>query len=147
MPQSSGRDASALSQSLQLRPGNGDRDFAIAGGRLKAAIVTEDHVLTAGDTGPALDAVGNCLGVLDHHIRMRDGAGDQQLSVGQFDALQHPPLVLVPRVGGLERIGPGRDRKDQVEDVFELQIADARSEVDPIACMKADTIFRQPARD
>src|ERR1700757_2537083 len=71
---------------------------------------------------------------------------DQQLSVGQFDALQPPPLVLVPRVGGLERIGPGRDRKDQVEDVFELQIADARSEVDPVACMKADTIFRKPAQ-
>src|SRR5215475_14126323 len=64
MPQSSGRDASTLSQSLQLRPGNGGRDFAIASGRFKAAIVTEDHVLTAGDTGPALDAVGNCLGVL-----------------------------------------------------------------------------------
>src|ERR1700751_5363066 len=100
MPQSSGRDASALSQSLQLRPGNGDRDFAIAGSRLKAAIVTEDHVLTAGDTGPALDAVGNRLGVLNHHMGMRDCARDQELSVGHLDAPHPPPLVLVPRVGG-----------------------------------------------
>ena len=59
------------------------------------------------------------------------------LSGGQLHALEDPPLVRVPRVGGLEGDALGTGREDEVEDVGEGDVVVMRplvvapAEVDP----------------
>src|ERR1700760_4855254 len=105
------RELRPLAQRAQFRVGDGDRDLAVAGGRLEAAIVAEEHVLAAGDLRPALHAVGDELGMLDHHVGMRDRAGDEDLAGRQLDTLEQMEFVLVARIGRLEGIGAGLDRE------------------------------------
>src|SRR5215472_4107343 len=101
-PQLFGREPRAFSQCLQLGPHDGR--MHLAGGREagKAAIGTGDHVLAADDVGKAPDALGDRLRMLDEVRAVRDDAGDQRLARRQFDLFPYAPLVLVPRVAGLE---------------------------------------------
>src|SRR5206468_4789205 len=56
-----------------------------------------------------------------------------------------PALVLVPRVRGLEGVGAGADLQHHVDEVLQLQIVNARADVDPVAGVPADPVSRQPA--
>ena len=81
----------------------------LAGGReaRKAAIGAGDHIFSPDDAGKARDALRDGFGMLDQIGGMGDDTGDQRLAFRQLDVFPDPPLVLVPRVGRLERIGAG----------------------------------------
>ena len=69
----------------------------------EAAVGAGEHVLAADDTGEADEALRDELGMLDDVGVVRDHARDQLLALGQRHLLPHPPLVLVPGVGLLDR--------------------------------------------
>ena len=86
------------------------RDFGVAGGGGEAAVVAGEDVLGADGLGPAQDAVGDDLGVLDRHVGVGDHAWDEDLAFGQLAAIgKDAPLVFVARIGGLEGVGTGAD--------------------------------------
>ena len=68
--------------------------------------------------------------------------GMRILSSGNLGALPLLPLVLVARIGGLERIGAGADLEDDVDDVLELHVVDARAHVDAVAGVEANAVRR-----
>ena len=71
----------------------------------KAAIRAGNDVLAADDRGVAQNAVGNELRVFDKVGGMADDTWHKHLARGQLRLLPHPPLMLVPHIGGLEGIG------------------------------------------
>ena len=101
-------------------------------------------MLTPDGAGEAADALGDQLGVLDEHGRLRDRAWNQHGPFGELHGLPHPPLVLVPRVRGLERVGAGADLQHDVDEVLELEVVDPRADVDAVASMPADALAREP---
>jgi hypothetical protein len=138
--------ARSLSEGPQLCPSDSNANFAIAGRRLKAAIITKDHIFGSDDTSPAFHAVGNELGMLDHHIRMGDSARYQHLSRWQLDMFEQMEFMFMTRIGCLEGISAGTDCEDEIDHVLELQITHPWPEIDAIACMEANTILGQPTQ-
>ena len=72
--------------------------------------------------------------------------GMSELAVRQLDVFPHLPFVLVARVRGLERIGSGPDLQDDVDDVLELHVVDARPHIDAVAGVVADLFGRDVAQ-
>ena len=81
--------------------------------------------------------------MLDQIGRLGDRARDEQRAFRELDALPHAPLVLVARIGGLERVGAGADLQHDVHDVLQLHVVDARPHVDPVAGVEPDPLARQ----
>jgi hypothetical protein len=54
--------------------------------------------------------------------------------------------MLVARIGGLEGIGAGTDLQDDVDDVLELHVVDARPHIDAVAGVVADLLRRNVAQ-
>jgi len=77
---------------------------------------------------------------------MGDDAGDQRLVLGQVHPAPDLPLVLVPRVRCLERIGAGSDPQNDIDDVLQLDVVGTRPHVDAVAGVEADPILRQAAQ-
>jgi hypothetical protein len=73
---------------------------------------------------------------------VRDDAGDQQLAVRQLRLLPHPPLVLVPRVAGLEGIGAGVDAEHNVDDVLQIEVVHPRTHIDAVTGVIAHPLGR-----
>src|ERR1700728_1117731 len=90
--------------------------------------------------------LGNKLGMFDQDGRMRDNAGDQNLAVRQLDVLPDLPFVLMARIGRLEGIGAGADLQNDIDDVFELHVVDARAHIDAVAGVKTDLLRRNVAQ-
>ena len=67
---------------------------------------------------------------------------DQHLVVGNLGALPLLPLVLVARVRCLERIGARVHLENDVDDVLELHVMDARPHVDAVAGVEANAVRR-----
>ena len=57
------------------------------------------------------------------------------------------PLVLVARIGGLERVIVGADLQHDVDQVLELDVVRARPHVDAVAGVMPDALGRQVAQD
>ena len=68
------------------------------------------------------------------------------MSSGSFDLLPDRPFVLVARVGRLDQIGAGADLQHQVDEVLELEVVHARRDVDAVAGVEADAVFRNAAQ-
>src|SRR5574341_1428681 len=139
-------DARAVGKRLQLRPGDRLGNFRVARGRREAAVVAEQDVLRARGLDPALHAVRNHLGVLDGHVGMRHRAGNELFARRELDLPEHAPLVVVARIGRLERVEAGVDGEEEIEHVVELQVRHAWSEVDAVASVIADALDRHPAQ-
>src|SRR5262245_63949066 len=77
---------------------------------------------------------------------MGDRARNQRLAFGELQLLRDAPLVVVAGIGCLEGIGAGADGEDEVEDLLELQVGEARAKVDPVTGVVADTLLGQAAQ-
>ncbi len=110
--------------------------------RGEAAVGPGDHALAADDAREAGEPLRHQFGMLDQHRRLGDHAGDEHLVVGQLDARPIFPLVLVARIGSLERVGARAHLEDDVDDVLELHVVDARAHIDAVAGVEADPVFR-----
>ena len=72
--------------------------------------------------------------------------GMSTLPVGQLHRLPNVVLVLVARVGRLERVGAGVDPQDHVDDLAERHVVHARALVDAVAGVEADLLRRDAAQ-
>src|SRR5687768_12400966 len=106
-------DARALGHRGELGPD----DALVAHARAETAVNAGDDVLFADDVGVLHQAIGDEPWVLDHVGVMADDAGDEDLAVREWYILPHLPLVVVARVGRLERVSADVDLQDQVQDV------------------------------
>src|SRR5262249_50609599 len=140
LPQALRGDARALGHRAELRPDDALVDLLRAGEGAEAAVRARDHVLATYRGREPDDALGDQLRVLDHHVRLRDDAGDEHGALGQLHVSPQRPLVLVARVRGLERVGPSAHLEDNVDEVFELHVVHARADVDPVAGMPAHAL-------
>ena len=77
------------------------------------------HICFGSWHGPhAFDpALRDELGVLDDVRVVGHDTGDQLLALRQLDVLPHPPLVLVARVGVLDRVVAGVHLQHEIDDV------------------------------
>src|SRR5712691_3544320 len=80
--------------------------------------------------------------MLDDVAAVRYDAGHQELLRRKRHALPNVVLVLVPRVGRLERVRPSVHLEDQVDEVRQRRIVNARAFVDAIARVVAHTLWR-----
>ena len=81
------------------------------------AVGPRNDVLASDQLRVARDALSHQLGMLDEVGGRVDDAGNQHLALRRLHALEHPPLVSVARIGGLERDAGGARLEDEVEDV------------------------------
>jgi branched-chain amino acid transport system ATP-binding protein len=91
----------ALDEGLELGPHDG-WVLALEEGALGEPAVGAGHdPLPADQPGVGHEALGHCLGVLDHRGRVGDDPGNEQLALGQLDVLPHAPFMRVADIGGL----------------------------------------------
>ena len=109
----------------------------------EAAIGRGDDALAADEIGEPEDAVGDEIGVLDDVGRVADDPRQDQPIVGQFDVLPDLPLVLMPDIAGLERIGLGVDRQHQLDDVPHRDVGRVRPMPAAPAQVEPDAVPRQ----
>src|SRR5436190_16752041 len=96
-PELAAGERGALGEGFELGPGDLRVDPTA-----ETAIGRGDDALAADDVGEAQDPVGNQLGVLDDVGGVADDSRQEDLVVGQLDALPDPPLMLVADIAGLE---------------------------------------------
>ena len=91
---------------------------------------------------PTMSAKRRCVApparMLHQHGRLGDHAGHEHLVVGQLGPLPFLPLVLMPRVRGLERVAAGTDLENDIDDVFQLHVVNARAHVHAVAGVEPD---------
>src|SRR5205809_1950336 len=99
-----------LGQGGELQPGHAGMDVVEpdAGGG-EAAVGARDDVVASHDPSEPDDALGDELGVLHEVGGVADDAGDQDHSRRRLELFEHVVLVLVARVGRLERERPRLD--------------------------------------
>ena len=105
----------------------GPADRGVADPRAETAIGAGQHVLAADQLGVAHQALGDQIGMLDEVGAVADDARDQGGAFRQFHLLEDPPLVLMARVRGLDRIAPGAHPEDQIDDVPERDVVVVRA--------------------
>src|SRR5207244_4414007 len=88
-----------------------------------------NDIFFAHDLRETHDALGYQLRVLDEVARVPDDAGDEDLPLGQLHVLPDLPLVLVPRIARLDRIGARVHFQNDVRDVPEGDIVLVRTVV------------------
>src|SRR5687767_15212450 len=88
----------ALCQTGQLRPDDVGVHGRLADPGAEPAIGPGDDVLATDQPRVAADPLGDQLRVLDEVRRRIEDAGDDELARGKLHALEHPPLVRVPRI-------------------------------------------------
>ena len=120
--------------------------FAGGGKAGKAAIGAGYDILAPDCLRKAADALGDQLGMLDDIRGMRDDAGDDRFAFGQFHLGPHFPFMLVARVGGLERVGACIDPQHDIDQMLQLHVVHARSDIDAVAGVIPDAVRRQPAQ-
>src|SRR5262245_12263475 len=118
LPQLSRRQACSLHERLELGP----RDAWVSDPRAQAAVRARDHVLGAHQPGVLDQALGDQLGMLDKVAGVANDPGDEDLAVGELDVFPHPPFVVVPGIGRLDRIALGADSQDEVDQIAERQV-------------------------
>src|SRR3990172_9019384 len=114
--------------------------------RREAAVAAGDHVLAADDRGEADDPLRHELRVLHDVCRVSDDAGDEDLARWQLHVLEDAPLVRVPWVRYLERVGAGVDPQHQVDDVGQGHVVHARAFVDAVARVEAHLLLGDAAQ-
>ena len=137
-PQLFCRDARAFGHRFEFRPGN----LRIADSRSEAAVGAGHHVLTANDPGITHQAFGDDFRVLDDVGGMADDAGDDHFALRKFHIFPNTPLVLVARVGGLDRVGVGLHLENDIDDVTERNVELMRPMIAAPAGMKANFLWR-----
>src|SRR5262249_38610864 len=139
-------DARALDQRAELRPDDAFVNFLAAGEGAESAIGAGDDVLAPDDPRKAHDALGHQLRMLDEYARLRNGPRDENHAIGKSDVLPYAPLVLVARVRGFERDCTGPDLEHDVDEVLELQVVNARTDIDAVTGMPAHAVARDAAQ-
>src|SRR6266508_2393954 len=64
--------------------------------------------------------------MFNHVGLMADDSWNEYFALGQLHVLPDHPLVLVPRVCRLDRVGLGVDAQDHVDDVLKRDVARVR---------------------
>src|SRR6266571_1837788 len=140
------RQARALRQRRELRPDDTRVDVRVAPRlRRETAVGTGDHVLPPDGPREANDPLPDQLRVLHQICRVGDDAGDNRLALRQPHRLPDVVLVLVTRVGGLERVGASVDLEHDVDDVLERHVVYTRANVDAVAGVEAHAVRRNIA--
>src|SRR5262249_12016824 len=100
--------ARALRQGLELRPHDTRVDVRLAPRlRRETTVAAGDHALPPDGPREADNALRDQLRVLHQICRVGDDTGDNRLALRQPHPLPDVVLVLVTRVGGLERVSTG----------------------------------------
>src|SRR5215472_5417045 len=129
----------AVGKGLQLRP----RNLRVHT-ESQAAIGAGNDIHTANESCEADDAVGDELRMLDDIGRVADDTRDENFSVRQRRRLPELPLVLVARVGSLDRVGTRLHFQHEIENVLEWQIVRMRAVPAAPADVITDPILGQP---
>ena len=82
-------------------------------------------------------------GMLEDVRGVADEPGQQDAVLRQLDVAPHLPLVLVARVGLLERVAAHADPEDEVDDVAQLDVVGVR----PVPAPPAHVVARALRRD
>src|SRR5579863_7404719 len=77
---------------------------------------------------------------------MPDDAGNERRAGRQFYLLKDAPFMLVARVRGLDRIAPGIDPENQVDDVLQWDVVVVRTVKAAPADMEAHLLLRDAAQ-
>ncbi len=136
----------ALHQGVQFRPGDLRVDAAA-----EAAVSGRDDVLPPDRLGVPGDPVRDDFRVLDDVGGVADHAGQDDLALGQLHVPPHFPLVLVPDVGRLERVGARVDLQHDVNDVGHRDVGSVRAvpaapaqvEADPLGGQATDRVVKR----
>src|SRR5262245_37928208 len=135
-----------LRQYPELRPYDTRVDVRLASRlRRKTAVSASNHALSPDSPRKAHDALCDQLRVLHQIGRVGDDAGDNRLALWQSHLLPDVVLVLVTRVGRLERVGASVDLEHDVDDVLKGHVVDTGANVDAVAGVEAHTIRRDIA--
>src|SRR5262245_11437163 len=117
LPELPRRAARTLGHAGELRP----RDVRVDGGLpnpgAESAVGSGDDILAPDQSRVATDALGDQVRVLEEVGGRVEHTGDEDLAGGELHALEHPPLVRVPRVRGLEGKSGRASREHDVDDV------------------------------
>src|SRR6187397_2997700 len=132
-PQLLAGDASAVGKRLELGPDDRRMHLVRSRERGEAAVGAGNDALAADHLREAAEPLGHQFGMLDQHRRLRDDAGQQNLVVGNPGALPLLVFMLVARVRRLEGETLRLYLEDNVDDVLELHVMDARPHVDAVA--------------
>ena len=111
----------------------------------EAAIRAGNDIFAADDCGVAQDALGDKLRVLDKVGGMANNARHQHLARRQLRLLPPAPLMLVPYVAGLKRVGLRLHLEDQIDNVLEWQVVGVRPVPAAPAQVVATFSSRMPA--
>src|SRR6516164_11517587 len=148
LPQFRGGEPRAVNQAAEFGPHDLRFDLGRHAGmerRGKAAIGARDHVLASDQLRQANDALGDQFGMFDDDGRVSDTAWDQHFSLRKLHILPHAPLVLMTGIRHLEGVRAGADGHDQVGKMLHLHVARPRSDIDAIAGMMANPLWRDVA--
>src|SRR5579864_3038692 len=92
----------------------------------KPTIRSGDHVFASNQFCVTNDPIGDQTWVLDRCQMVRHDSRNQDLARRQPTALPDAPLVLVPRIGGFDRIRSGANLHDEIDDLLQWSIRDVR---------------------
>ena len=109
----------------------------------EAAVRAGDDVLAPDQCSEPHDPVGDQARVLDRGDVVSDDAGDQDLPVPELRRLPDAPLVLVARVGRLDRVRAGLHLQDQVDQLLQRRVGDVRH----VPASEADVVAHPVLRD
>src|SRR5215472_9593660 len=84
--------------------------------------------------------------MLDDVARVRDYAGDKNFALGKLHALPQMVFVFVPRICGFETVRAGMNLQHVGKNLVERGVVDAWPLIDTVTGMKADLLFRNPAK-
>ena len=136
-----------IGEVLELGPHDGGVHLGLVRRtRREAAVGAGDDPLLADDVGVADDVLGDQVFVLDVVVGVPDQARDQHLVVGELGLLPDLVLVLVARVGDLERVGAGVHLQHERGDLGHRHIGEARTVVEAVARVVADLVGRDAAQ-
>src|SRR5262245_26043107 len=110
----------------------------------EAAVDPRDDVLAADQPRVAQDPLGHQLWVFDAIRRVGDDARDEDLASRKLDAFPDVVLVLVARVGRLEREGARLDLENDLHDLPQRRIRRVGAVPASPAHVIAHAVFGQP---
>src|SRR5580700_1993458 len=116
-----------FAQGRKLRPRDLRPDHARPRRGSEAAVDAGNDILSADDFGVPADALRHKLRMLDVISGRVDDARHYDLAFRQLQLFKYLPLVLVPRVGPLERNGMRPGLEHQIDDVTDRNIGVMRT--------------------
>ena len=111
----------------------------------EAAIGAGLYILAPDQLGVAHQPFGDEVGVLDKVGAVADDARNKCCAVGQLYVLEHPPFVLMARIGRLDGVTSSINPENQMDDVPQRNVVMVRTVEAAPADMQSHLLARDPA--